>query len=205
MGIFQSVPNADWIREPGASTRRYVNSTTGEIISRRQYDERYGRLAQQGIATNEAQAKASPTKLRESRPARGRPANRDWYNYGKNLKPIKSKRGGYREGRRFVFPFNNSHRWYYDKERKELDSFIRGLKDNKNIFSLWSQLDYSYDGDKRAVNMQPGTHKDSFPELWELLNWCTEWAADHENSKGIHMISITLGVKFRTQYLGRLK
>ncbi len=64
----------DWKRLSGKA-RRYQNNRTGEIISRRQFDERYGRLAKQGLKTNEQQAKVN--KFREgieqlAKPARGR-------------------------------------------------------------------------------------------------------------------------------------
>lgn len=64
-----------WVRIPGDKKRRYRNTETGEEISRRQYDERIGRLAKQGLKSNEAQAaknrKENP-KEQLARPARGR-------------------------------------------------------------------------------------------------------------------------------------
>jgi len=61
----------------GGSSRRYRNTLTGEIISRRQYDKRFGNLARQGYASYEAKAKAakSSTPVQAARrPARGRRA-----------------------------------------------------------------------------------------------------------------------------------
>ena len=57
--------------------RRYINTETGETISRRQYDQRFGRLAKKGIKSNEAQAAANraANELEQlARPARGRRA-----------------------------------------------------------------------------------------------------------------------------------
>jgi hypothetical protein len=51
----------DWLRLPGTS-RSYVNPSSGQIISRRQYDEQYGRLARQGFRNNEEQAKSNAAK-----------------------------------------------------------------------------------------------------------------------------------------------
>jgi len=59
----------------GGSSRRYRNRITGEIISRRQYDRRFGNLARQGFTSYEAKAKAarSADSVRAAmRPARGR-------------------------------------------------------------------------------------------------------------------------------------
>lgn len=65
-----------WIRAAGAA-RNYVNTETGEVISRRKYDQTYGRLAQAGIKSNEAQAqinRAANEGEQLARPARGRKA-----------------------------------------------------------------------------------------------------------------------------------
>ena len=69
------VEESEWKRLPGKTKRRYQNIKTGEIISRRYFDEHYGRLAKQGLKTNEEQAKVN--KFREgieqlAKPARGR-------------------------------------------------------------------------------------------------------------------------------------
>jgi hypothetical protein len=63
-----------WVRIPGAA-RQYQNTETGEILSRRQYDQRFGRLAKAGIKSNEAQALKNREENLEAqlaRPARGR-------------------------------------------------------------------------------------------------------------------------------------
>jgi len=66
-----------WKRIPG---RKFQNIQTGEIITRRQYDKQYGRLAEQGFKSNEAQAKANRIKDETefySKPARGRTSIRN--------------------------------------------------------------------------------------------------------------------------------
>jgi len=63
----------------GGSSRRYRNRLTGEIISRRQYDKRYGTLSRQGYSSYEAKAKAAKSNepvQAAKRPARGRRAVR---------------------------------------------------------------------------------------------------------------------------------
>ncbi len=65
---------SDWRRLPG-SARQYINNKTGEVLSRRQYDEKIGRLHQAGIKTNEAQARRNAATQGEAqllKPARGR-------------------------------------------------------------------------------------------------------------------------------------
>jgi hypothetical protein len=63
-------PGAGWRYNP--KTRGWRNTRTGEILSRRQYDERYGRLARQGIPTPEAQARQRRAAGLPPGPGRGR-------------------------------------------------------------------------------------------------------------------------------------
>jgi len=61
----------------GGSSRRFINRRTGQIISRRQYDRRYGNLRRQGFRSYEAKAKAAKQQApvqAAMRPARGRRA-----------------------------------------------------------------------------------------------------------------------------------
>ncbi len=75
MAKTSSSPAPGWVRLPGEKTRQYMNTDTGEILSRRQYDKLHGRLAQAGLASNEAQARANLRRDEAEqllRPARGR-------------------------------------------------------------------------------------------------------------------------------------
>jgi len=61
----------------GGLSRQYRNRITGEIISRRQYDRRFGNLARQGFTSYESKAKAAKSTAPDRsamRPARGRRA-----------------------------------------------------------------------------------------------------------------------------------
>lgn len=51
----------DWRRLPGKS-RNYQNVRTGEVLSRRQYDNRYGRIARTGFKSEYQQKKAEQDK-----------------------------------------------------------------------------------------------------------------------------------------------
>jgi hypothetical protein len=63
-----------WQYQP--RTRSWVNPATGERLSRRQYDRRYGRLAAQGFRSPEAQAAARRAAGLPPGPARGRKGQR---------------------------------------------------------------------------------------------------------------------------------
>jgi len=66
----------DWV-PVGGSSRRYRNRRTGETISRRLYDKRFGNLRRQGFGSYEAKAKAAKQQApvrAAMRPARGRRA-----------------------------------------------------------------------------------------------------------------------------------
>ena len=69
-----------WVRLSGAA-RNYQNTETGEVLSRRQYDQRFGRLAKAGIKSNEEQASKNREQNLEAqlaRPARGRESVRKY-------------------------------------------------------------------------------------------------------------------------------
>lgn len=70
-----------WRRIAG---RRFQNIDTGETISRRQFDKRYGILARENFPSYEAKAKATPVEIKKTRPARGRPSIRP---NPRNLRP----------------------------------------------------------------------------------------------------------------------
>jgi hypothetical protein len=61
-------------RIPGDKRRRYRDSDTGEVIARRQYDKRFGRLADQELSQDAVakQNERENPELAASRPARGR-------------------------------------------------------------------------------------------------------------------------------------
>lgn len=52
----------DWRRIPGDKARRYENVRTGEVLSRRQYDQQFGRVAKTGFRTYEEMAEANKHK-----------------------------------------------------------------------------------------------------------------------------------------------
>ncbi|MHB8387509.1 MAG: hypothetical protein ACYDAO_09345 [Thermoplasmataceae archaeon] len=59
----------------GGKSRNFQNTKTGEVISRRQYDKRFGSLAKTGFTTYENKARAAKIvneKAQLARPARGR-------------------------------------------------------------------------------------------------------------------------------------
>jgi hypothetical protein len=67
-------PGVGWEYQP--RTRGWLNTATGERLSRRQYDVRYGRLAAQGYRSYEAKARVRRETGVEPGPARGRRIDR---------------------------------------------------------------------------------------------------------------------------------
>ncbi|RWZ82314.1 MAG: hypothetical protein EO766_18080, partial [Hydrotalea sp. AMD] len=82
---------AHWVRLKGDTTRNYVNTKTGEIISRRQYDEKIGRLSKEGL-TNETQAKKNKAEnpiAFSAKPRRGKKKGAELKQYEKEIKKNK--------------------------------------------------------------------------------------------------------------------
>ncbi len=65
--------NSDW-QPLGGTSRNFLNTKTGQILSRRQYDKQFGTLAKQGFKSYQQKAKANKSPEQVLKPARGRAA-----------------------------------------------------------------------------------------------------------------------------------
>jgi hypothetical protein len=95
-----------WVRLPG-SANRYRDTETGEELSRRQFDRRYGSLAQQGFTSYEQRQRISE-QLREK---------------GGAAKSVANERGLSRETR------NIRESWKRQSEKYGLEARIRGNRE----------------------------------------------------------------------------
>jgi hypothetical protein len=130
--------NMSWIKVSG-SAQRYQNTETGETLSRRQFDKRYGSLSQDGFTSYEARQKAADV-LREK---------------GGAAKAVANERGLSREAR------NIRESWKRNAEKSGLDTRIRKngnfqafKSEIKSIEQSQADLLKRFGGDKRAANTE---------------------------------------------------
>ena len=124
----------------GGKTRRYENKKTGETISRRQFDERYGRLKQKEFATPEQQAKINKELNyveQQKRPARGRKSRLKKIPKFRETKKSKLNPLGLPDFSRTRKPKNSFHKSYTIPYTLEaLAWFMQTASKNKKVFCI---------------------------------------------------------------------
>lgn len=212
-------PNSPWINVGPKSARRKLNTQTGEELSRRQYEKKYDRLKNLGFTSFEAQAKASPKELRESRPARGRSKrttpNTNIETYGKRLQPIRRKdrlTGKPRLwGNRVINFYFKDYQDDYDLLAQKIQEFINGLKKNKNIWAVTTKVTYATLQDDMSFKEVGFTLERGYDPSemssgdnqagYNIVMGALEIIEKYTNSKSIEPIGIEFHVSFSSQYV----
>lgn len=181
--------------------RRALNISTGEIISRRQYDKLSGRLGP--YSSYEAKAKANKLAnpdLASSRPARGRKSNlkSTYLTKAKNLKST--------AGKKFVnveIPIHYKENGAPDLRRlgDEYTQFVEGLKSNPRAFAVVTQLIFTKFGEKDVRNLLPAT---TWPTLSQLGIALEEFKLSYDFKGEDKYIALSLHVIFKSQYMKSL-
>lgn len=171
----------------GGKSRNYQNTKTGEIISRRQYDKRFGSLAKTGFKTYEDKARASKIideRKQLLRPARGRkslniigksPAEIEHEiterKIKKSIKHIDSpniKNVKLTRGRKSATVRCD---WSYDEIKKVIDQ-INKMPETKMWAYLIGATCIDDSGNSRDVSLLPSMHfQEKFSKReWESMN-----------------------------------
>lgn len=157
-----------WTAQGGLS-RNFVNDLTGEKISRRQFDKRYGNLAKQGFTSYEAKAKATPEPLRKSRPAINRGSDRRL----RTLNPLTERQSRDVVTSFLVFYDGNGMTFMADanRYRPEYDGNIDDIVANKKIIAI-SLIVKIINKDGREVNktIQRLIAPDDAPRFGNFIN-----------------------------------
>lgn len=157
-----------WTAQGGLS-RNFVNDLTGEKISRRQFDKRYGNLAKQGFTSYEAKAKATPEPLRKSRPAINRGSSRGL----RGLNPL-TERQSRDVATSFIAFYSGdggSFRMDTDRYKPEYDAAIDDINANRKIIAM-SLIVKIVNKDGREVNktIQRLIAPDDAPSFGNFIN-----------------------------------
>ena len=104
----------------GGKSRNFFNAATGETLSRRQFDKKFGALAKGGFASYEKKAAASVEEERRARPARGRGSQKA---SASKAGPLQGKLG----------------RTFYDgADAESYDEMLGEIKSNSKILHVMS-------------------------------------------------------------------
>ena len=195
----------EWIAQ-GGKTRGFVNANTGQRISRRQYDKRFGALKRGGYVSYESKAKAARKRnpVRQAlRPARGRRSERLNFAFkhpttarGKALAKIQPlidfarvKKSAKRFHTKYLIPYNlKSLKWFVDGVRKNKNVWCVGIpnllmRDEKN------RLFYS----RVIIHCTMFDELPSVSELWALIEANID---DNGHVSGGRVVGINVSVTF---------
>ena len=218
MGGSRASSKGDW-RSLGGSKRERVNVNTGQIISRRQYDQRFGILAAKGQGTYERKAKESKQRnptLAAARPARGRSSSLEVTKFeqmGKNLRVSKhANKKGVREYAKFKdieLPIHTLDGGPdYARLVKDYDALAEGLKSNSRVFGMTVNLGYDFKQGKdkwksAAINLLPTRHRSSFASGWEVAEQIEHWLEVFGNSMEIKPKFLDLHIIFASAHFDK--
>lgn len=204
----------------GGSTRQFVNTETGERLSRRQYDKQFGALAKAGQRSYESKAKANRLanpELAKARPARGRPSQlathkakekgSEYYRLFSRLRPIKGKHGRnslYYKARNVFVPLSFSLDTADYENLTVLIDIDRGIKANSRIFGVSIDLVYTLKGVLKAVNIFPAYMPADIPDAIEIIETVSQWINDHENSKHLKVLGVSYHIIFKSSLVNKL-
>jgi len=184
----------------GGKDRRYLNTLTGETISRRQYDKLSGKLGE--FSSYEKKAKASKElnpELYAARPARGRSSQlkSSLTSKGRNLKTKAGKKF-----KDFIIPI------YYLNEEPDLaragsdyQDFIEGLKNNPRAFAVVTQLNFIKYGEVMTRNLLPAI---TWPTLTQLGIALEEFKLSYDYTPEDKLVAFSLHVIFKSSYMSTL-
>ena len=174
-------------RAYGLTDRDYVDLVTGEVFSRRQFDETYGRLAG---TTIERAAKKSP--LRKLRPARGRKSK---------LWKLKEPTVKHASGIDFSRISRGKLRGYYrgytiPATLYSLSDALLNAKKNKRIFGLGIP-NLVLENGSFSQQILPMTYIDDIPSPLDLWDKILDAMGDNGIVSGLLVVAIIIGVIFR--------
>ena len=159
MASYRTYKTAQGTWKPlGGKSRKFRNLSTGEEISRRQFDRRYGSLSKGGFTSYEKKAKATPAEIRKARPARGRRSTIPRApKVPPNLSRVLSLKR--KSGRDIKIPF----------DLPPLRLAVDQAKKNKKIFAIGLRVIGIDERDKKQITFTIGSL--SLPDEVHVLDW----------------------------------
>jgi hypothetical protein len=185
----------------GGTSRRFVNTKTGETISRRQYDVKYGALKKERLSSYEQKAKKNTAQERAKK----------FETQAHNLKPLQDKKRGERFSYRHVsIPVEymgsvDEREINYDKLGVQYQAMISGFKSNPNIYGVATNITYSFGGafstrnistTRRRTSLLPwGLFQEYLDEFISEENY--KYLSGYDNAKNFRARSLDFYVIFK--------
>ncbi len=195
----------DWIPQ-GGKTRGFINAKTGQRISRRQFDKRFGVLQRGGFSSYETKAKTNRKRnaTRQAlRPARGRCSGKIEFAFkrptsarGKALAKIQPlidfsrvRKPAKRFHTKYLIPYNlKSLKWFVDGVRKNKRVWCVGIP-NLLMRDSTGRLFYS----RVIIHCTMFDELPSVAQLWALIESNID---DNGKVSGLRVVAINVSVTF---------
>ena len=191
----------------GGTSRNFRNPLTGEVLSRRQFDKRFGILGKQGFTSYEAKAKASPPELRASRPAINRPTRRASSGF-RTLNPLTEK-----QSRDIPMYFSASFVGE-DEDQREVgflddasnyeDSYVNAVSEitkNKKIFAVSLKADIrTANSQQKIITFVRLTSPNSLPDFEEMVDQLMQQLYD-----GDKVVNLIFHIRFKADAIPKSK
>ena len=167
----------------GGSSRNYVNTKTGEIISRYKYDKLYG-STQEFKGNTHLKAKlnkqAAP-EIAAARPARGRKSNLKAVEKtrGSRIKPLEGKKSRHLT---IAVKYKNGAIDEMDLEPK-YTALSNGLKENKSVYGASINITFTMHGLIDTKNIFKLRSRRSIPTWGEFVEEINNYYLSPENYK----------------------
>ena len=195
----------DW-RSLGGSKREHVNVKTGQIISRRQYDQKFGSLAKAGYKTYESKAKTNLRKnpvLAKAQPARGRKSTLESTRFQQKGSQFKVK--GKRKFRDIHIPIHYSDgEPDFSRLRQDYDAVVEGLQKNKRVFGASVNLGYRMGKVEAAANAQPTRTPNSMMPGFMLTDLLETFFEDVYGMVVSRLLFLDLHVIFSSEHFNKI-
>jgi len=215
----RSASSADW-KSLGGTSRNYVNTKSGEVLSRRQYDKKFGLLAKKKYSSYESKAKANRRKnptLAAARPAHNRKSTLEatkLLERGKQIKVKKvvSKATDQKVWSKFqnikvqIFYLAESQGPDYSRLAVNYEAVRKGLAENKRVFGVAINLVYSTKKiPNNVINLFETRTRASQIPADLLIERLAERHTNFNNSIPVRLKHLDLHVIFDSQHLAKIK
>jgi hypothetical protein len=219
-----SAPSAGYFSKYSAGNfrlvkgRKYENTVTGDLISRRQYDKNYGKLKQENFASYEAKARAlaeirGVTAAQARLPARGR-STASGPSVFRNASPLTNK-----SSRNIAIPFHlyrgdDPEEFVLDAERFRAGFYtaVRGITSNPKIAAAGIRAEwrnpitgghgwFTY---LKTTRVDTDPDENSFePDYDEMIEYFYE--GSNSNTLGAEIAPLEFHVVFHDEFIPKAK
>ena len=189
----------------GGTSRKYVNTSTGEILSRHTYDLRYGALREHKSykKKSEVNRKKNP-KLSAARPAPNRPSKVPEYRVENDAIQLRSK--GNKKYRNIEIPIKMiDGNFDFETFSEMYDATVNGLAKNSRVFGAGVYVAYKTGRLRDYKNLVPSRPISELPSADQIVDMLMNFRDfKYGGSTGMKFLHIALHVIFTSSHMAKI-